>query len=191
LIRLYEIRAEFAHAVAGAPAPHEGIANATLLVAIWLGWGCEIGGAHMNAGDVMTTGAATIRPDASLTDAARLMLEHHISGLPVIDAQDQLVGIITEGDFLRPSEGRKPRVLEILASDATMSADALNTHRVDDLMTRNPVTIAVDTSLEQIVGLMTRHNVKRLPVVTQRKVVGIVSRANLMHALLRKVQAAT
>jgi CBS domain-containing protein len=145
----------------------------------------------MNAGDVMTTGAATIRPDASLTDAARLMLEHRISGLPVIDAENKLIGMITEGDFLRPSEGRKPRVLEILASGATMPADALNTHRVEDLMTPDPITITVDTSLEQIVRLMIRHNVKRLPVVTHGKVVGIVSRANLMHALLRKAQAAT
>jgi CBS domain-containing protein len=142
----------------------------------------------MNAGDVMTTGAATIRPDAPLTDALRLMLEHHISGLPVLDRQDKLVGIITEGDFLRGDQRQKPRVLEILAS-GTMPAGELNIRRVEELMTRNPITIAVDTSLEDIVRLMDRHKVKRLPVVTAGKIVGIVSRSNLLAALLRKAQA--
>ena len=55
----------------------------------------------MKAGDLMTTGAARIRADASLDEAVRLMVEHRISGLPVVDAQDKLVGVITEGDFLR------------------------------------------------------------------------------------------
>ena len=124
----------------------------------------------MKAADVMTTGAATIRPDASLARAAQVMVEHQISGLPVVDAQERLVGIISEGDFLRPDRGHKPRLLE--------------------LMTPNPVTITIDTRIDEIVELMHHHNVKRLPVVAMGKVVGIVSRSNLLQALLRKSQAA-
>ena len=141
----------------------------------------------MKAGDVMTTGAATIRPDASLADAARLMVEHRISGLPVIDPQERLIGIITEGDFLWPEQ--KPRLVGLLAEGATKVASELNSRRVEEIMTRDPVAIGPETALEEVVELMNRHKVKRLPVVTQGKVVGILSRANLMLALLRKVQA--
>jgi CBS domain-containing protein len=139
----------------------------------------------MKAGDVMTTGAATVRPDAPVAEAARLMVEHRISGLPVVDG-DELVGIVTEGDFLRPDPGGKPRLLDVLASGGAVAADELHSRRVAELMTRDPVTIAAETPVEEIVALMHRHNVKRLPVVTQGKVVGIVSRANLLMALLRK-----
>lgn len=141
----------------------------------------------MKAGDVMTTGAATIRPDASLTDAARLMVEHQISGLPVVDAQDRLVGVITEGDFLWPEQ--KPRLVGLLAEGAARVASELNSRTVSDIMTRDPITIGAETSLEDVVELMNRHKVRRLPVVTQGKVVGILSRSNLMLALLRKAQA--
>jgi CBS domain-containing protein len=141
----------------------------------------------MKAGDVMTTGAATIRPDASLTDAARVMVEHHISGLPVVDRQERLVGIITEGDFLWPEQ--KPRLVGLLAEGAAKVASELNSRRVEDIMTRDPIAIGPETPLEQAVELMNHHNVKRLPVVAQGKVVGILSRANLMLALLRKAQA--
>jgi CBS domain-containing protein len=145
---------------------------------------------RMKAGDVMTTGAATIRPDASLARAAQVMVEHQISGLPVIDAQDKLVGIISEGDFLRPERGHKARLLDLLASEGSLAADELATRHVEELMTPNPVTITIDTRLDEIVDLMHHHNVKRLPVVALGKVVGIVSRANLLQALLRKSQSA-
>jgi CBS domain-containing protein len=143
----------------------------------------------MKAGDLMTTGAARIRPDAPLADAVRLMVEHRISGLPVVDAGDKLVGIITEGDFLRPDDGNMPHVLDILAGGATTVAGDLRSRRVEELMTRDPVAIAVETPLEEVVALMNRHKVKRLPVLTQGKVVGIVSRANLLLALLRRLQS--
>jgi len=117
------------------------------------------------------------------------MVEHKISGLPVVERQGKLVGVITEGDFLRPEQEQKPSLAEVLAGHAVSAADALDSRRVEDLMTRDPVTIGPETPIEDVVALMNRHNVKRLPVVSQGKVVGIVSRANLLLALLRKAQA--
>ena len=143
----------------------------------------------MKAGEVMTQGAATVRPDALLAEAVRVMVEHRISGLPVVDAHDKLVGVITEGDFLRPRGKRKSRLIAVLAGDGAAAAGELNSRRVQDLMTRDPITIGPETPVEEIVALMTRHNVKRLPVLAQGRVVGIVSRANLLSALLRKAQA--
>ena len=142
----------------------------------------------MNAGDVMTTGAATVRPDAPLADAVRLMIEHRISGLPVVDAKGKLAGIITEGDFLRPD--RKHNLMQILTGRASMTGAELKSRRVEELMTRDPVAIAVDTPVEKIAELMNHRKVKRLPVLTDGKVVGIVSRSNLLLALLRKSDAA-
>jgi len=137
----------------------------------------------------MTTGAARVRPDALLVEAVRLMVEHRISGLPVVDGEERLVGLITEADFLRAEAGRQPRLVEVLASTGNEAAQELNSHRVEELMTRNPISIGVETPLEEIVALMNRHDVRRLPVVAQDKVVGVVSRANLLLALLRRAQA--
>jgi CBS domain-containing protein len=140
----------------------------------------------MKAADVMTTGAATVHADAALAEAARLMVEHRISGLPVVDGHDKLVGVITENDFLRAEQGGEPLLLELLADGGTKAAGVLSSRRVAELMSREPVTIGVDTPIQEIVALMTRHNIRRLPVVTERRVVGIVSRANLLLALLRR-----
>jgi CBS domain-containing protein len=141
----------------------------------------------MRAGEVMTTGAATIRPEASLIEAARVMIENRISGLPVVDARDRLVGIVTEGDFLRP-DGGTPRVLTLLSSPSV--ADEMASRRVDEIMTREPITISAETPVELIVALINDHQINRLPVLEGGKVVGIVSRVNLLRALLRKAQAA-
>lgn len=142
----------------------------------------------MKAGDVMTTGAATVRPDAPLAEAARLMIQHQISGLPVVDAQDRLVGLVTENDFLRAGKDGKPRLIEMLAKAGT-DQDELNLLRVDELMTREPLTVSAETPLEEVIAVMLRHAVRRLPVVADGKVVGIVSRANLLRALLRRSMA--
>ncbi len=143
----------------------------------------------MNAADVMTTGAATVRPDTPLAQAVMLMVEHRISGLPVVDDNNNLVGLISEGDFLRPQKERPPCLVELMESDGMGAADKLATLKVQDLMTKDVVAIAVDTPIEQIVELLNRYAVRRLPVATDGKVVGIVSRSNLLKALLRRAQA--
>lgn len=143
----------------------------------------------MKAADVMSTGAAVVQSDATLTEAARLMAEHRISGLPVVDGQDKLVGIITENDFLRAGTGQKPLLIELLGGSVKDAASALTSRKVQDLMSKEPVTVGVDTPVDEIVALMTKHNIRRLPVVGQGKVVGIVSRANLLVALLRHSQS--
>jgi CBS domain-containing protein len=145
----------------------------------------------MKAGDVMTTGAATVRPDASLADAARILTEHRISGLPVVAADGTLVGIVTEQDFLRQDDGKRPRWFNVLTeTGGQAAARALQEKRVQDVMTRSPVSAGVETPVGELVALMERHGVKRLPVVENGKVIGIVSRANLVQALLRKADSA-
>lgn len=143
----------------------------------------------MKARDIMSSRVVSIAPEATVLEAVNLMLQHHISGLPVVDKAGALVGIVTEGDFLRRAETgtqrKRPRWLEFIVGPNTLAEDYVRSHgrRVEEVMTREPVTIGEDTSLDEVVRIMERRRVKRLPVVRGRQVVGIVSRANLLHAL--------
>ena len=143
----------------------------------------------MKAKDVMTHRVISIEPTATVLQAVRLMLQNRISGLPVIDSGGKLVGIVTEGDFLRRSETaterKRPRWLEFLLGSGQSADNYMHSHgrKVGEVMTRDLRTIGEDAPLEDVVRLMEKHQIKRLPVVRGRQVVGIVSRANLLHAL--------
>jgi len=143
----------------------------------------------MRAKDVMTSPVFAVRPDASMLEAIRIMLQRRISGLPVIDAKGQLVGMVTEGDFLRRAETgtqrRRPRWLEVLIGPGRLADEYTHSHGriVSELMTENPVAVTEDTPLDEIVQLMEKRRIKRVPVRSNGQVVGIVTRANLLHAL--------
>jgi len=143
----------------------------------------------MKVSDVMTREVVTIERDASIGTAVRLLLQHRISGLPVVDADGRLEGIVTEGDFLRRAETgtqrRRPRWLEFLLGPGRLAEEYVHSHgrRVGDVMTRTVFTVDENASLEEVVRRMEKHRVKRLPVVRDGKVIGIVSRANLLRAL--------
>ena len=143
----------------------------------------------MKARDVMTRNVISVEPGEPVMRAVRLMLQNRISGLPVIDKNGRLVGIITEGDFLRRgelgTERRRPRWLEFLVGPGRLATEYVRAQgrKIDEIMTPDPDTISEDTPLEQIVQSMEKHRIKRLPVVENGKLTGIVSRANLMHAL--------
>jgi CBS domain-containing protein len=147
----------------------------------------------MKAGDVMTTGAATIPPDASLAEAARIMIENRLSGLPVVDADGKLIGVVTEHDFLRRESGHRPRWLDVLLTNSAeeITARALRDRRVEEVMSKNPVFVGADTPIEVVFQLMEGKGVKRVPVVRKGKVIGIVSRADLLRAVMRKANHAS
>src|SRR5580704_11958845 len=150
----------------------------------------------MKASDVMTRRIVSVTPEATVLEAVRLMLQNHISGLPVIDAMGNLVGVVTEGDFLRRAETgtqrKRSRWLELFIGPRTLAEDYVQAHarKVEEVMTADPVTIAEGTPLEEVVSIMERRRIKRVPVVRGKAVVGIVSRANLMHALASLGRAA-
>ena len=143
----------------------------------------------MKAKDIMTSNVISVESTANVMHAVRLMLQNRISGLPVVDTDGNLVGIVTEGDFLRRSETaterKRPRWLEFLLGPGRLAEDYVQTHgrKVDEVMSRDPYTITEDTPLEEIVGMMEKQRVKRLPVVRGRRLIGIVSRANILHAM--------
>jgi CBS domain-containing protein len=143
----------------------------------------------MRAHQIMTRSVVTVSPETTIVDAANLMLQRHVSGLPVVDESGKLVGIVSEGDFIRRSEigtGRKRgRWLRFILGPGQSASDFVHEHgrKVSEVMTKSPLTITEDTALAEIVELMEKNNVKRLPVVRGDKVVGIVSRANLLQAV--------
>lgn len=140
--------------------------------------------------DVMTRNVISAMPDQSVLEAAQTMLQNRISGLPVIDTYGTLVGVVTEGDFLRRGEigtqRQRPRWLEFLAGPGRLASEYVHAsgRKVEEVMTPDPFTVTEDDSLPAVVELMERHHVKRLPVLRDGRVVGIVSRANIMDAFI-------
>jgi len=143
----------------------------------------------MQVKDVMTRSVIAVRANEPIVRAARLMLQNRISGLPVLDAAGELVGIVTEGDFLRRSElgtqRRRPRWLEFIIGPGRLAQEYVSASgkKVEEIMTPDPATVTEDESLEDVVELMERRHIKRLPVTRSGQLVGIISRANLLHAL--------
>jgi len=148
----------------------------------------------MKASDVMSRNILSVGRDATIAEAIRLMLDNQISGLPVIDAAGRLVGILTEGDLLRRSETgterHRPRWLEILMGPGRLAGEYVRTHgrKVEEIMTRDLVSVTPDTPLDEIVALMERRRIKRVPVLDGDVPVGIVSRADLLRALARTLE---
>ncbi len=143
----------------------------------------------MRAHQIMTRPVITVTPATTIVEAANTMLQRHISGLPVVDAAGNLVGIISEGDFIRRSEigtqRKRGRFLRFILGPGKEATDFVHEHgrKIAEIMTPEPLTIDEDTDLEEIVELMEKNNVKRLPVTRGEKVVGIVSRSNLLQAV--------
>ena len=151
----------------------------------------------MQVSDIMTRELVSVAPDASIDAAIDLMLDHHISGLPVIDKAGRLVGILTEGDLLwRPEIGtqrERSNWRDAFVGTRGAARKYVHSHgvRVKDVMTADPVVVAEDASLDDVVRLMEARGVKRLPVTRQGAVIGIVSRANLIRALVAHHRQAT
>ena len=144
----------------------------------------------MDARDVMTQPATTLRDDAPLEQAIALMLERGISGLPVVDQYGRLLGMLTEGDLLRrvevgTSEHHRSGWWDFIRGPGRNAAEYVRTHsrRVSDLMTRNPASVSEGTPLSDVVELMESRRIKRVPVMRDDMVVGIVSRSDLLRAV--------
>jgi CBS domain-containing protein len=143
----------------------------------------------MNAADVMTQDIVTIAPNTSLVDAIQLMLKFRVSGLPVVDNSGRLVGLLTEGDLLHRVETGTdvPRMgwLRALATRGYLADQYVHSHgrRVQDVMTRDVMTVTEDSPLADIVRVMESKRFRRVPVVSDDRLVGIVSRSDLVRVL--------
>jgi CBS domain-containing protein len=143
----------------------------------------------MKARDIMSTKVVTVSPDTAVRDIAALMIEKHISGVPVLNDKGAVVGMVSEGDLLRRpeigTEKHRRRWLSFFTGMDEQAREFTKSHalRAGDVMTKQVVHIDEDMPLGDVVGLMEKHNVKRLPVLEDGKLVGIVSRVDMLRAL--------
>jgi CBS domain-containing protein len=147
----------------------------------------------MKAEEIMTPKPVSVTPKTAIIDAAKLMLQHHISGLPVIDVNGAVVGIVTEGDLLRRTETGTERHrspwLAFLVGPGRLAGDYVEAHarKVGEVMTSEVAVVDPSDDLADVVRLMEKRHIKRLPVVDNGKLVGIVSRADLVRELVRRL----
>jgi CBS domain-containing protein len=143
----------------------------------------------MRAIDVMARHVITAEPEMTVKEVAKLMINNRISGVPIVDRDRRLVGIVTEGDLLRRAETgterQRSRWSNWFAPNFQLAAEYIKTHasRVADMMTRDVVSVTKLAPLGEIADLIEEKCIKRVPVLHDGKLVGIVSRADLLRVL--------
>jgi CBS domain-containing protein len=143
----------------------------------------------MQARDIMTVNVISVSADAPVHEVVALLLKHRISAVPVIDGAQKVVGIVSEGDLLRPEgtgqpqKQRRPWWLEEIFAGKGVAYEKAQGRTAGAVMTQNVITVNEDTPLPEIAGLLERQHIKRVPVLSNGRLVGIVSRANLLHGL--------
>lgn len=143
----------------------------------------------MRAIDVMMTDVATVHPETDVAEAVKLLAEHDASALPVVDAENMLVGILSEADLIERveigTEKHRPWWLEAVTAASTLAHEFAKSHekKVGEIMTSDVVSVAEDTPLSEIAALLERKRIKRVPVTRDGKLAGVVSQSNLVQAL--------
>lgn len=142
----------------------------------------------MNVADVMSRAIVTVMPGHSVRHAAQIMLDHRVSGVPVVDGDDRLVGILTEGDLLRRVEygltGSRPHWIGSTSTEgAARDFVKSRSWRVADVMSKPVVTVTEATPLADVAVLFGTRGIKRAPVVRDGLLVGLVSRADLLRII--------
>ena len=143
----------------------------------------------MKAMDVMVRDVITVSPGDDVADAVQLLADYDVSALPVVDDDQNVVGIISEADLLHReeigTEKRRPWWLEAVTPASSLAGEFAKSHgrRVEEVMSTNIIAASEDTPLGEIATLLERHRIKRVPILRSGKLVGIVSRGNLIQAL--------
>jgi CBS domain-containing protein len=143
----------------------------------------------MRAIDVMVRDVVTVHPDTEAAEAVKLLAEHDVSALPVVDGEGKLLGILSEADLMRRveigTEKRRPWWQEAVTGAGTLAEEFAKSHgkKVGEIMTPEVVAVSEETPLSEIATLFERKRIKRVPVTKGGKLVGVVNRSNLIQAL--------
>ncbi|WP_421901960.1 CBS domain-containing protein [Maridesulfovibrio sp.] len=148
----------------------------------------------LKAKDIMTSGALTLEPDNDVATAAKLLLEKHLNGLPVVDRSGKLVGVICQSDLVAQQKTiSMPSLFTILDGFISFSSNEelerevnkIAATKVEHAMTPDPITIEPDTSIEKIADLMVERKFYTLPVVENGKLVGVVGKEDVLKVLAK------
>jgi CBS-domain-containing membrane protein len=143
----------------------------------------------LTAADVMTRAVVTVRPETSIHEIARLLCDHHISGVPVVDDEEQLLGIVSEGDLIGHAqlagEQRRSWWQTFLNGPTVLAQHYAKSHgrTASDVMTKDVVPVLETTSVADTARALEQHRIKRVPVLRNGRLVGIVTRSNLLQVL--------
>jgi CBS domain-containing protein len=147
---------------------------------------------RLTARDIMHAEVVTIGPDATVRELADLLAQHRISGVPVVDTEGAVVGIVTEGDvILQDAELHFPHYIQFL--DSTIYLESVRKfeerfrktfgNKVADVMSTEVVTVSPDATIHELTTLMADNEVNRLPVVDEGRLVGIITRGDIVSAI--------
>jgi CBS-domain-containing membrane protein len=143
----------------------------------------------LTAADVMTRAVVTVRPETSIHEVAKVLCDHHISGVPVIGDEEQLLGIVSEGDLIGHAqlvgEHRRSWWQTFLNGPTVLAQHYAKSHgrTASDVMTKDVVTVLEATSVADTARALEQHRIKRVPVLRDGRLVGIVTRSNLLQML--------
>ena len=144
----------------------------------------------MRAKDIMTTQVLTVTPDTPVREVAAFLLQHHISGVPVVDSAGRVLGMIGEIDLIHRIAARGERHRSwwqtLIAGPSVDAAEFVKIHglRAADVMTSDVATTTEDTPVEEIAHTLEARQIRRVPVIRDGKLVGIVSRADLLRVIV-------
>jgi CBS domain-containing protein len=150
----------------------------------------------MKASDVMSRDVPTVSPETSVIDAAKLLLVRHIGALPVVEADGQLAGIVSEADLLHRAETgtihERSWWLRAITPGEVLAREYVKSHarQVRDVMSLDVISVDEDAELSAIADMMEDHKVRTIPVVRHGKLVGLISRANLLQLLVGRASSA-
>jgi len=147
----------------------------------------------LKARDIMTEKVITVYPETEIVEAAKLLLEHHFNGLPVVDRDGRLKGMICQDDLI--SQQRKiplPSYFILLDSlipltskkNIEKAVKKIAAITVGDAMTTEPITVGPEAGLEDIATLMVKHTIHTLPVLDQGTLVGIIGKEDILRTLM-------
>lgn len=145
--------------------------------------------------DIMTTNVISVKKEQKIENAVKILMDNNFSGMPVVDDENKVIGVITEGDLIyRSKKLRIPTFFTILDSYIFLESmknlekqiKKMVGYRVEDVMTVDVITVTEDTTVEEIATIMTRKKINRVPVVKEGVLVGVVSRRDIIKAYARE-----
>ena len=147
----------------------------------------------LKAKDIMTGDVITVKPESTVEELARLLIEHKISGVPVVDDADHIVGIVTENDLINKNKRLHiPTIVRLFDAYFLLDSKKLEDDikkmvaaTVDEICNKKVVSLTEETSLEEIATIMSEKNIHLLPVLSDSKVVGIVGKADVVKAMTK------
>ena len=147
----------------------------------------------LKAKDIMTVDVVTAKPETTVEELARLLIEHKISGVPVVDGDDQLVGVVTENDLIKKNARLHiPTIIRLFDAYFLLNSDKVEDEikkmvagTVDEICNKDIVSLTEETTLEEIATIMSEKKIHLLPVLRDGLVVGIVGKADIVKSMTK------